>query len=302
MKKPVFVLILCVVLSLCGCSRKQEKYQRISFEQDTMGEEIVKCLVEDTTVVNTVDQKFPTRLSIFRITKKEITEQDYQQIMDILELPDEPRYMELEENELLYSLVGYTDESRGYFEMTDEAVETLAWETFNKIPFIEGEFECLGIRDTITVSNIHGDEKILRAGVAFRRLLDGVPVTGEERCVLYFDGSGLVAIEITLFDYEKTGTMDVVALKDAVNKIKTPDSFSLEVYREPIPIVNTLNVDHIKLLLVNQFSEGCTILQPIYKFTGTASLVDGSEAEFSSKVIAIPESYTYEKDNEATVS
>ena len=57
-----------------------------------------------------------------------------------------------------------------------------------------------------------------------------------------------------------------------------------------------LQVDNVNLRLVNQYSSGCTILQPMYSFVGTATFDDNSQAEFISRIIAIPESYTYEKE------
>lgn len=174
--------------------------------------------------------------------------------------------------------------------MTDEVVEELAWEIFRKIPFLEGEWECIGVRKSFAVTDSTGTH-ITRAGVIFCRLLDGVRVIGEEGYVLCFDGSGLVEIKIILFDYEKIGTMKMAALEDAAEKIKTPDGFMLSA---DTGVVETLQLDRVKLLFVNQYSDGCTILQPIYNFIGAATLTDGMQAEFQSRIIAIPKSYTHE--------
>jgi hypothetical protein len=180
--------------------------------------------------------------------------------------------------------------------MTAEEVETLAWELFNKIPFMEGEYECVGIHNKYTVNDKEGDH-ISRAGVGFCRVLDGVRVVGDESCVLYFDGSGLVEISIQLFDYQKIGNMDMVSMVDAKSKLKSPDDFDIET-SSPQPYgkeMETLRVEKVALRLVNQYSAGCTILQPIYYYTGVATYQDGYEAEFSSKIIAIPEEMTYEE-------
>ena len=109
---------------------------------------------------------------------------------------------------------------------------------------------------------------------------------------MWFDGSGLVEIIIRMYDFEKTGTMDMVALADAETRIKTPDDLSID---DAVGTVDTLRVDRVKLLLVNQYSRGCTILQPVYNFIGTATSENGDQAEFKSKVIAIPEAMTYEE-------
>lgn len=292
-KKRFIVILCCYLLLLSGCSTK---YQRISFDCDTLGEDLAGHISADTMVVNAASDAFSTQLPIYKITERNISQQGYEQMLKALDISGNPKDLELDGNSLFYNLARFTDTSRGYFDMTEEEVEQLAWEYFNKIPFIEGEYECLGIKEEMKLIDSKG-EHITRAGVSFHRLLGGVRVVGEDDCVLYFDGSGLVAISISLFDYTKTGTMDMVTLEDAAAKIKTPDAFSIDTPDTGIAnIANNLQVDRIKLLLVNQYSDGCTILQPVYNFIGTATFADGSQAKFSSKIIAIPESYTYESE------
>lgn len=287
MKNLFLIALCCILLLLSGCSAK---YQRISFDSQTLGEELALHVKTDTAVVNTVETDFPDQLPIYSIKEHNISQSDYTQLLEALDLPDNPWDLELEGNRLYYSLAGYTDYSRGYFDMTDEEVEQLAWEIFNKIPFMEGEYECIGIRETVTLSDQEG-EHITRVGVSFCKLLSGGRVIGEDDCILSFDGSGLVSITIELYDYEKIGTMDMISIEDAAARIKTPDQFRIEA---DMGVADTLHVDRIKFLLVNQYSDGCTILQPVYNFIGTASFEDGNQAEFQSMVIAIPESYTYE--------
>lgn len=283
----------CFLLVFSGCA---VKYQRISFDSDTPGENLANHINADTKVENTVNADFPDQLPIYKIIERNIYQEEYEQMLEALDIPTKPSLLELEGNSLFYSVVGFVDTSRGYFDMSEEEAEKLAWEIFNKIPFLEGEWECTGIRSSYTISDSTGSH-IGRAGVSFCRLLDGVRVVGEDTCTLYFDGSGLVAIDIDLFDYIADGTMDMVALEDAATKIKTPDAFSIDTLDEgKSNVAETLHVDRIKLLLVNQYSNGCTILQPVYNFIGTATLEDGTQAEFSSKVIAIPESYTDESE------
>ena len=212
-------------------------------------------------------------------------------IWEELNLSDNPRHFELEGNKLYYDIASYVDTLRGYFAMTEEEAIEQAWEIFNKIPFIDGEYECIGIRETFTLSSSEG-ENITRAGVVFCRVLDGIRVVGEDSCTIYFDGSGLVAISIKLYDYYKFGIMKMVPLKDAVANLINPDSFSLE--GEGRGAVETLEVNEIKLRYTNQYTRGCKILQPVYVFKGNATLEDKTEMEFGAKIIAIPEFYTYE--------
>jgi hypothetical protein len=232
-------------------------------------------------------------MPIYQITERSISQEDYEQMLNKLVLSHNPKHLELEGNSLFYNLVSFSDFSRGYFNMSDVEVERVAWEIFSKIPFIEGNYEYLGITSTTTLNDSSGDH-ITRAGVSFSRVLGNTRVLGEDSCTLYFDGSGLVAIKVALFEYEEIGTMDLISLENATTRIKNPDDFNIDTNTGTKNIANSLRVDRIKLLLVNQYSRGCTILQPIYNFIGIAAMENGTQAEFSSKIIAIPESMTYE--------
>lgn len=294
MKRRLFVMLLCCVLMLfCSCSTENKKYKRISFASEAMGEQM-NSMSESTMIVSSTKEAFSTQMPIYRISERNISSRECDQMKENLEIPSKVYDYQLEGNYLNINLASRTNFDRGFFEMTDEEAEELAWELFSKIPFIEGEFECIGIRDTYTVRNSEGSH-IARAGVVFCRLLDGVRVTGEESCTLYFDGSGLVEIRIRLYEYKKSGTMEMVPLSDAETKLKTPDDFDMlgKVENKQIDI---LQVQQVKVRLVNQYSRGCMILQPIYYFEGVATLDDNTQTEFSSKIIAIPEEMTYEEE------
>lgn len=290
------MIVSCCVVVCCAvlCFVPIKKYKRISFSSDTLGENLERYVGTNTSVINTSKQTFASTLPIWSIKERNISEKAYEEMLENLGLTDNPYFVTREGNFLHYSLASYVDYSRGYFDMTDEELEKLAWETFRKIPFMDGEYEYLGIQNTMKLNDKEGDH-ITRAGVSFRRLLDGVRVVGEDNCVLYFDGSGLVEILIRRYDYIKTGVMKLVPLEDAAGRIKSPDDFEIEVNTEEKNIADVLQVDRVKLLLVNQESNGCTILQPLYNFIGTATLGDGTQTQFSSRIIAIPESYTYDE-------
>lgn len=291
MKKHIFAILFCCVLLLYGCNTQPEKYKRISFES----EDQFNYLNDDTVVVNNAGEPFSSQIPIYEIEERIISDNERQLLMDNLEFPADPYYFEHEGNSIIISLASYTDSDRGYFNMTEEEAEEQAWKLFNQIPFMEGDYECLGIRHTYTLSDKEGTHTT-RAGVVFCRVLDGVRVTGNGACTLYLDGSGLVEICLELYNYEEIGTMDMVPLADAETRIKTPDGFDIgTVESQPYKQVETLQVNQVNLRLVNQYSRGCNILQPIYFFTGTATVEDGTQSEFSSKVIAIPEALTYEE-------
>jgi hypothetical protein len=294
--KKIIALMLCLVLVLLsGCNTSPKKYKRISFKGDTMSEEF-DYLHDDTVVINSAEKNISTQVPIYEIAERVISDNERQLLMASLGLPTNPRVFKHEGNRIVISLVGVTDSSRGYFDMTEEDAVEEAWKLFRRIPFIDGEYECIGIRESYTRSDRDG-KHILRAGVTFCRLLDGIRVTGNDSCTLTFDGSGLVGVSITLFDYKKVGTMDLVPIEAAEAKLKAPDDFDIgTLEKQPYKKVETMEVNRVGLRMVNQHSRGCSILQPIYFYSGVATLEDGTQEEFSSKVIAIPEEMTYEEE------
>ncbi len=295
MKKWITVLLCISLIVLSGCS---QKYQRISFDQEVLGEELQR-LSPDAEVDNQAKETFSTPIPIFQISEREITAAEVQQMMQLLEIDTESPNLTvtLDRNTLVGTLASFTDRSRGYVTKTDAELEEMAWEIFKKLPFMEGEYECLGVRSSYTLSDSTGLH-ILRAGVVFQPLLDGMRVVGNEQCILEFDGSGFVGFSIARYTYTKIGTMDVIPLENASSRILNPDVFTVETGegKPSLGQIDTLTVERVKLLLVNQYSHGCTILQPLYNFIGTATDDKGESTEFQSRVIAIPDSYTYEKE------
>ena len=293
MKKYIVIFVCCCIVLLSGCSTR---YKRISFDNDTQ----IKQFDENTIVVNEIKEETFTQFPVYKISKRDITEGEMQEMFKRLGFDTvlASQRFELEENRISGTLYSYADPSRAYFDtlnLTDEELEKLAWETFREIPFLEGEYEYLGITRTYTISSSSGTH-VARAGVSFRRVIDGMRVLGEDECYLYFDGEGLVELHIELYDYKKIDTYDIVPLKDAFAKIKEPDSFVLDYESSAAEFgeIETLKAEKVDVRLFNQYSNGCTILQPVYSFVGTATNVDGKQVEFKSIVIAIPEHYTHD--------
>ena len=286
-------MLCCVLLLLCGCNRKTEKFKRVSFDVEALSVDVEKYIHENTVVTNQVNTAFANQLPIYEIEKHEISDLEFQQMEKQLGITDW-YWNESDSNKVYSRIAPYSDPGRGYFytlEMTDKELEHLAWDTFNKIPFLTGEYVYSGITATMTGWSMDEGEFVTEVTVSFSRTLDGIRIVENDRCDLTFDASGLVELYITLFDYQKIGTMDLVPLQDATTRIKTPDYFHID---EDEATVSTLRVDEITISLVNQFSRGCTVLQPIYTFWGTATLEDGNQSEFKSRIIAVPETYTYE--------
>ncbi len=296
MKKSIIFFICCIML-LSGCSAR---YKRISFNNDTPDGHINEYINDNTAVINDIKGENFTQFPVYKISEREITEEEVQEMFKQLGFDSEyaSTRFKLDKNRISGTLYNFTDVSRKDYDaanMTDAELEKLAWDTFKKIPFLEGTYEYMGIRGEQTRSDSEGTH-LERVGVSFRRVIDGIRVLGEDECFLYFDGDGLVEIYIELYEYEKTGTLDLVPLEDASSKIKEPDLFVFdsETSMSGFGGIDELQTEKVNLLFYNQYSDGCTILQPVYAFIGTATNGKGEKAEFKSVVIAIPDSYTYD--------
>ncbi len=300
MKKviSIFLIICCFLLALSGCSTAT-KYKRISFDSDTLGEEVEQYIDESTEVVNTADESFSGQFPVYKISERKISEKEFQTMLKQLEIGEiASRDIELKENIINGTIKSVTDYSAGEFHLTDEELEKLAWETFNKLPFMEGTYTYDGITKNYTISSDATGTIITRVGVSFRRVIDDIRILGSEQCDLYFDNTGLVEIFIKRYNYERISTMNLLSLSSAFSRIKNPDSF--RIYTEPsepkLGMLDTLRVEQCELVFYNQYYRGCTILQPVYDFIGTATDADGKQEKFKAKIIAIPDSHTYESE------
>lgn len=296
--KIFFIFVLCcTLLLLAGCNTANHittKYQRISFDSETLGEEPAQQVSADTVVVNTATDTFSHSFSVYEITERDISVTEFQQMCEQIKVPTfTSTWLGWEHHGNRVS-GRFADYATGTCTLSDEELEKLAWETLEQIPFLEGEYEYYGIRGEDYVSTSNG-KLVTGKLVSFFRCMDGIRVIGDQ-CDMWFNDSGLIEISIVQYDYTKIGTMDLVKLEDAVGRIKTPDSFTLDTQTSGEGgITDTLQVDRINLRYVNQYSSGCTILQPVYVFNGVATMKDKTQADFMSIVIAIPEEYTYEK-------
>lgn len=297
MKKTVSAIVFCILIALFGCSGSTQ-YKRISFDRDTLEEELSQYVDGNTKVVHAADKSFPDEFPVYQISERKISEEEFQTMLKQLEIGESAsKDIKLEGNTVNGTIKSVTDESAGEFHLTDEELEQLAWETFNKLSFMEGTYKYDGITKNYTVSSGATGSYVTRVGVSFRRMIDDIEILGSEQCDLYFDNTGLVEIFIKRYNYEKIGSMDLVPLESVSSKIKRPDSF--EIYTEPsepkLGMLDTLRVERSELVFYNQYYRGCTILQPVYDFIGTATDTSGKQEKFTSKIIAIPDSYTYEE-------
>lgn len=198
--------------------------------------------------------------------------------------------------------IGYSgpDQSTPYVPMSDAELEKAAWDVFNRIPFFKGlDYEYVGVVSEREVTNPDGTKYIECVRVNFRRLVDGIPVNGNDMCYIYFNGSGVCEIVINMFDYKKVGMMDVVPYKTALENVREPDAMVIPAEKNHMDgKADTMTVERTKLFYINQYTEFLAdegmILQPCYSLKGTLSNSTGS-AEFNSLIIAIPNKYTYKE-------
>ena len=307
MKKMLAYSLIIALLLLSACSSGGQ-YKRISLSSEMLGDKLdimQTTLVNSTKVECTAQESYSDKMPVYEISPRTISREEFQIMADFLEIEGEiidtdngfklcsdTDSLFLEDGNILSFWT--TDTIAGPMTQTDEELETQAKAIFDTLPLIEGEYEYLGVTSEQTV--YANDENYIESKrVSFRRLIDGVRVIGNDICDLYFNSRGLYDIEIKFYDYEKTGELDMLSLDDAVDKVKTPDAFVLysDTNRNFSGAADKLKIERTKLLFVNQYSNGCEILQPVFNLTGTAEN-EGGSVEFAARIIAIPERYTHE--------
>lgn len=312
-----FMLFLSavIVVPMLREGQQQGDYKRISLTGETTGDkfEVLKTtLTKKTKVESIATETYSDKMPVYKITPRSITREEFQKMAEFLEI-DSPieetndglrtavtvmsdKHLTLHEgNDLSYWCNSKLSSSE--ITLTDEELEVQAKAIFETLPLIEGEYEYLGVGSVQTAYEDEDTSYPISKRVCFRRLIDGVRVIGNDICDLYFSAEGLYDIEIKLFDYEKIDEYDMMTLDEAISKVKEPDAFVLDsdTNKNFTGAADKLTIKRTKLLFVNQYSDGCEILQPVYNLMGTVENAGGS-VDFSSRIIAIPEKYTYTLD------
>lgn len=319
MKKTIFVrnifIIIIVLISLVitACAEARGEYQKIRLSGASLG----VAYEEEVTSITKVNfdhfenaSEIPKKIPIYKIKLKEIDKSVFDSFKGFFginedDITQSSDFKAVTDTDIIYYRYNENTSCLTYhhrfdleasMKFTDEELEQMAKEYFAKIPFIDhDQYEYVGITSTQSISGGGGVYKPVKQRLSFRKVIDGMRVTGDDQCDLYIDAEGLCGVTINFFEYEKIGEMDLVTLNDAKKRVKTPDAFARYDENDTLMKGETewLNVERVKLLLVNQFRDGCTILQPIYNFIGTATNETGS-AEFHSRIIAIPDKYTFD--------
>ncbi len=285
MKKLILFLAytLTSVLLFTGCQR----FKKISFSTETLEEVLDAHITENTSVIGSCKLSAPKSVPMYSISKRALTDDEYDQLLVAMNLKedDSENNIDRRDNGLL-AFRRFNSNTPDY-SFTDEETLRMAKEIFDALPVIAGEYECTGINEYVIHTDSKGVDHIQQVGVSFRKFMDGIRVVGNDIVFLYFDNRGIAGIHLELFDYKKIdGVIDLISFDSAYARVKSPDSFNLKEENETIGIIDTLNVEKARLLMVNQYSYGCNVLQPVYSFSGTATDVEGKTSSFTSVVIA----------------
>ena len=282
-------IILCAVVSLFpGCSIQYDDLRLSNDEQ--LGERLSQYIDNDTQVTNLIDKSMPAELPMYRIHKRVITDKEYDDILMVLGISkplSAKQWVNRKDNRLHIQLIDVITATRAFFGMSPEELESNARGVFSKLSVMEGTYEYVGQRASYRRIDNQG-EHILSAGAGFCPIIDGIRVVGNGTCWFYFDGEGIVELIIELYDYEEIGTMKLIPLQDAIERITTPDDFSVDSDGESnmMGIIDTMQVNQIELRYVNQFSKGKKALIPVYCFIGIAIDKEGVQSKFTSIVNA----------------
>jgi hypothetical protein len=315
MKKAMYTFIVVIVVAALASvlitvfRTRRGEYQKIRLSGVSLGADYEETVTSDTKIsFDNIDGKdnIPTKMPIYQIKYKTIDKDIYNAFKEFFGIKDEDIIQSTEFSALTDTKTIQANEDSSLIECfyrydtdipitySDNELEIMAKEWFAKIPCINHEeYEYVGVASTESI-NVDGEDIPIRKRIAFRKIINGMRVIGDDQCDLYFNSKGFCGISIDFVEYEQIGEMDLIPFEDAKERIKTPDAFVL--YNDSNTITGVaaqLKVERVKMLLVNQSSSGCAVLQPIYNFIGTAENETGS-AEFNSRIIAIPDKYTFD--------
>lgn len=300
MKKSWLLLIaLCLLLGGCGTGAN---YKRIDL---TVGEttppeitDLEAAVGKDTEVICSLPDLLPDTMPVYRIIPHTVTREEAQQFADFFGVTEELNSgmnpegngnVWMRDNTLKLSIPQKQD-----MEMTlsDAQVIEMGGKLLAELTFLPGEYVCEGVTSRRTVTK--GDVSyVCYKGLTFYRVLDGVKVRYDDACHIGFTEDGVAEFSITLFEYERMGeSLPLLSLKEVLPQVldpEDPDAFGTdELMAKP---ADYIKVEKVEMVYYNQYSRGCTILQPVYCLTGTA--VGGEcQTKFRLRVIGLSEKYT----------
>jgi hypothetical protein len=304
------IIITAIIPSVSEDSRHLGRYKRISLKGGELagdGDANQSLNEETDVVVNVSKSDFPSKMKVYEIVPAEISKEFFGSIALSLGITNPVRtdvnkfdyYVGAEGNDFLAddASLRYRDGELSYVSKkerespitdTDEELIEKAKRVFEGLN-LDGEYECLGIA-SVQILTVRNESFPCSKRVAFRRIVDGHRVIGDDYCDIYMCSEGVYDINAKLFNYVENGEIDVLDMETVISRVKTPDSFSFEKSDVFEGLVSKITINKSKMLLVNQYDNECEILQPVYNLMGVAENESGS-TEFSSKIIAIPDKY-----------
>ena len=299
-------LSLCLLISilLCGCS-SVEPFQRIHLTRwGTTWDgptDFERAVDEDTEVECSVEYTFARSFYLYRITPRKLTMEDARAFAAALGVTLEINAIQDWENRdpngvvrLRKNILEFEKPAVGAGgELPDD--ETLIRKTeelLKALPTVGEAYVCTDLR-----AGVQGGPGIPIKSLVMNRVVDGLPVSDEDRCVVYYAAEGLISLKISLYDYEKTGeSLPMLTLADALKQAtdpEDPDAFDLHDAQALTSPADVLEFDKVTLLYYNQWSNGCDILQPVFVLEGYAK--NGQEkVKLTFRVIAIAQRFTFE--------
>ena len=314
------IIIIISLISVIYFINAQKIYKRVSFGDQTLGDgqDWSDIVSRSTKIEMNNTDTFDTAFPVYKITPHVFNAEDVKRLAECFGVTGVEPVTNVKDSigihisrgrkqidvyctlgEIGLPTLVYMYNNDDHYEsremtQTVEELESAAREIFSKLQFIDGEYEYVGITSTQTVSKPNGPE-IQGRRLSFRRLINGTRVVGNGGIDMYFNIDGLEQLRITAFDYEQIDTLDMIPLNTALKKVKDPDGYSIDWKGSPdyTGKADSIVINQVKLLYVNQYSEGCTILQPVYNFIGEA-VNESGEIHINARIIAIPEKYTYD--------
>ncbi len=304
------IVVTAIIPFSSDDSQHLGKYKKISLKGGELagdGNEKESFNEKTDIIVNVPEKDFPAKMKVYKMVPAELSVEFFGMVARSLGITNKVRtdvnkfdyYVGAEGNDFLAddTSLRYRDGELSYVSKkdcespltdTDEELIEKAKQVFEGMN-LDGEYECLGIA-SVQILTVGNESFPCSKRVAFRRIIDGRRVIGDDYCDIYMCSEGVYGISARLFNYAENGEIDLLSMETVISRVKTPDSFSFAESNGFSGFIDTITVNKSKMLLVNQYDNECEILQPVYNLMGVAENESGS-TEFSSKIIAIPDKY-----------
>lgn len=322
MKKISACIIILSVILASGCAHI-ETFKGIAFSTELAGEPVSgsrNAITPGTNVQIAYHASLPEKVTLYKIKPADIDSAMFHDFMEYFGF-DGNALEKTSNGKTSYSISAgdtnadkrelsnsfyphcikyckYGADKEAAVTMTEDEMRLAAEKIMRDIPHVDpAQYRYWGVKSTTTLNKGDTDGTVIvEKGLFFARLIDGMEISGEERFWVSFDSGGLCEVNISFFEYEKTEEIKLIKVENAAERLKTPDTFSLdlETGKDYPGGADTLRVMDVKLEMVNQcVMQGCEILQPVYVFSGTAENQKES-AHFKARIIAVPQKYTHE--------